>query len=109
MSGTPAVALAIPAQLIYTASNPARSTCRAIAAFGTPGIITAPFAINSRSRAPLLFVSFVMLSQLLSFRAKSRNLSLPFWLRHLKRFHQFIHVLRLVQFRHKIDTHSSTL
>ncbi len=40
--GTPAVAFAIPAPLMYTASNPARSTCRAIAAFGTPGIVTAP-------------------------------------------------------------------
>jgi hypothetical protein len=58
MSGTPAVAFAIPAPLTYTASNPVHSTCRAIAAFGTPGNNTAPLAINSRNRAALLF--FVM-------------------------------------------------
>jgi hypothetical protein len=46
MSGTPAVAFAIPAPLMYTASKPARSTCRAIAAFGTPGNITGFRAIN---------------------------------------------------------------
>src|SRR6266516_3869588 len=54
MSGTPAVELASPAPLIYTASKPARSTWRAMAAFGTPGIIIVPLAINSRSLPDLV-------------------------------------------------------
>src|SRR6266436_575084 len=102
MSGTPAVAFAIPAPLTYTASNPARSTCRAIAALGTPGIITAAFAINSRNRAALLFV--VMSSDLLSFRAKSRNLLLfPSVLWHFRRLHQLIRVFRLIELPHNIN------
>jgi hypothetical protein len=56
MSGTPAVAFAIPAPLTYTASKPARATCRAIAALGTPGNISAPFAINSRNLLLLLML-----------------------------------------------------
>ena len=56
LSRRPAVAFAIPAPLMYTASKPARSTCRAIAAFGTPGSITGPVAISSRSLLLLLML-----------------------------------------------------
>src|SRR5205085_12059794 len=99
-SGTPAVAFAIPAPLTYTASNPTRSTCRAMAAFGTPGSMTAPFAMSARSCAA--FVCFVMSSEPLSFRAKLRNLSL-FLIRHLQRLHQLIDVFGFIQFRNKLD------
>jgi hypothetical protein len=49
ISGNPAVQFASPAPLIYTASKPAHSACRAIDALGTPGIATQSFAINWRN------------------------------------------------------------
>ena len=82
MSGTPAVELAMPAPLTYTASNPALSTCRAIDAFGTPGIITVPGLINSR-RCLLLLLLILLL--------------------HHQRRHQLIDVRRFIQFPRKID------
>src|SRR5438876_865988 len=87
MSGTPAVAFAIPAPLMYTASNPARSTCRAIAAFGTPGNITAPCAIKSRSLLLLLILLPVLVIDLLLHQARA---------------HQFIDARRFIQFPHNI-------
>src|SRR5215510_4313840 len=93
MSGTPAVAFAIPAPLMYTASKPARSTWRAIAAFGTPGSITQPCAINCRNRAALLLL--VIPNEPLSCRAKSRHLQS--FLRHFQLLHQFVNVVGLIQ------------
>src|SRR5439155_15984494 len=84
MSGTPAVAFAIPAPLTYTASKPARSTCRAIAAFATPGSMIAPLATNSRS---LLLVLILVIDLLL----------------HHARPHQLIHVFRPIKFPHNVD------
>src|SRR6266576_397790 len=93
MSGTPAVELASPAPLIYTASKPARSTWRAMAAFGTPGIITVPLAINSRSLPGLVRCIRSLLLLLLP---------LPLgW--HLHRPHQFADILCFIEFPHKID------
>src|SRR6266496_2358643 len=97
ISGTPAVAFAIPAPLTYTASNRRRSTCRAIAAFGTPGSMIAAFAISSRNRAA--FVCLVMSSEPLSFRAAS----LCLLLQHLERLHQLIHASGFIQFPNKLD------
>src|SRR5436309_5827574 len=86
MSGTPAVAFAIPAPLMYTASKPARSTCRAIAAFGTPGNRMQLCAINSRSLLLLLMLVLVIDSLL-----------------HHARPQQFIDALRLIQFPDNLD------
>src|SRR5688500_4655418 len=54
MSGTPAVALASPAPLMYTAENPQRSIKRAMAALNAPGITTQPLAIARRNRVVFL-------------------------------------------------------
>src|SRR5437773_1519584 len=89
MSGTPAVAFAIPAPLMYSASKPARSTCRAIAAFGTPGSATQPLVINSRNLPGLV--------------CSIRLFLLLLWLGHFHRPHQFADIFRIVQFPHKID------
>src|SRR5687767_14260332 len=63
MSGTPAVALASPAPLMYTAGNPARSTRRAVAALKAPGIATQPFRIERRSRVVFRRDSIKLFSQ----------------------------------------------
>src|SRR5437867_1456939 len=53
MSGTPAVALANPAPLMYTAGKPQRSTRRAVAALNAPGIAMHARAIARRNRVDL--------------------------------------------------------
>src|SRR5205823_13413742 len=88
MSGKPAVAFAIPAPLIYTASNPVRSASRAIAAFGTPGSSTAPFAISSRSLL-LLLIPFLSCRASLCHSERSRGLSV-FFFTHFHLLHQCI-------------------
>src|SRR5437773_4286741 len=90
MSGTPAVEFAIPAPLMYTASKPARSTCRAIAAFGTPGSITGPRAISSRS---LLLVLVLVIDLLL----------------HHADLHQLIHIFALVEVPDSLDNLAHSL
>jgi hypothetical protein len=54
MSGTPAVAFASPAPLMYTPENPQRSINRAADALNAPGITTQPRVIARRKSVVLL-------------------------------------------------------